>query len=183
MRVFLALCLTVIGILAFNKPATTAIAQQQKQDSSSKAGLQISLQGPNHPLKRNDKIKLQVLLTNVSYRSFYVLGSLEWGHNASLLFHVRDASGKEIEPTAFPDTQITLDPDDESEFLKLRPKHFVGTSLVSDLRFLNMNQPGKYSVYVEYFCKFPSSSVAVKPFWGRENETIFSNLVWIEVLR
>lgn len=183
MRVFPVLGLTLIGVLALNSTDAAAIAQQQKQDPSSKAGLQISLHGPNHPLKRNDKIKLQVLLINVSYRSFYVLGALEWGYNASLLFHVRDMSGKAIEPTALPDTQIIVDPNDESEFLKLRPNHFIGTTLVSDLKFLNISQPGKYSVYVEYFCKVPSSSVSVKPFWGRENDTIFSNLVWIEVLR
>ena len=182
MRVFLALGLIVIGIITLNTE-TRAISCQQKQDSSYNEGLQVSLNGPNHRLKRNDKIKLQVLLTNISYKSFFVLGSLEWGYNASLLLHVRDASGKEIKPTALPDTQIFVDPNDESEFLKLRPNHFVGTSLVSDLKFLNITQPGKYSIYVEYFSKVPSGNVSVKPFWGRENGTIFSNLVWIEVLR
>lgn len=182
MRALLAFCLTVIGIITLNNTATKAISHQQKQDSSHKEGLQISLHGPNNRLKRNDKIKLQVLLTNISYKSLYVLGSLEWGYNASLILHVRDASGKEIEPTAFPDSQIFVDLNDESEFLKLRPKHFVGTNFVSDLKFLNITQPGKYSIYVEYFSKVSRSTVTVKPFWGRENGTIFSNLVWIEVL-
>ena len=83
---------------------------------------------------------------------------------------------------AFPDTQIFIDTNHESEFLKLRPNHFVGTNLVSDLKFLNITRPGKYSIYVEYFSKVASSSVTVKPFWGRENGSIFSDPVWIEVL-
>lgn len=182
MRVFLALALTAVGPLTLTNIDTPAVSGQNKQDSSYKDGLQISLSGPNHQLKRNDKIKLQVQLTNISYKSLYVLSSLEWGYNASLLLHVRDAAGKEIEPTAFPDTQLFIDTNDESEFLKLRPSHFVGTNFVSDLKFLNINRPGKYSLYVEYFSKVPSSSVMVKPFWGKENGTIFSNGVRIEVV-
>lgn len=183
MRVFLALCLTVVGVFTFNKSNTTATPQDQNADPSHKEGLQISLLAPKHRYKRNEKIKLHVILTNVSYKDLYVLGFLEWGFNASLLLHVRDASGKEIEPTAFPDSQIFVDPDDESTFLRLRPNHFIGTTFVSDLKFLNINKPGKYSVYVEYFSKVPSSTIPVKPFWGRENGTLLSNLVWIEVVR
>ena len=92
------------------------------------------------------------------------------------LLHVRDASGKEIEPTASPDTQIFIDRNNERAFLQLRPNHFVGTNLVADLKFLNITKPGKYSIAVEYFCKVPSNEVVVKPFWGRENGSIFSDL-------
>jgi len=182
MRRFLAFCLIVV-IFTLNNTVIKATRQAQKADPSYKEGLQISLLAPKRRYKRNEKIKLHVMLTNVSYKDLYVLGSLDWGYNASLLLHVRDASNQEIEPTAFPDSQIFVDPNDESAFLRLRPNHFVGTTFVSDLKFLNMNKPGKYSVYVEYFCKVPSSSVTVKPFWGHENGTLFSNLVWIEVVR
>src|SRR5689334_2683953 len=104
------------------------------------------------------------------------------GYNASLLLHVRDASGKEIDPVGFPDDQTFVDPLDESIFVKLPPRQFIGTSLVSDLKFLNMNKRGKYSIYVEYFSKLPSSGVKQKPFWGNENGAIFSNLVWVEII-
>jgi hypothetical protein len=182
MRVFLALSLSVVGILTFHDKATNAISQRQKTDASYKEGLQISVVAPKRRYKRNEKIKLQVILTNISYKNLYVLGALEWGYNASLLLHVRDASGKVIEPMAFPDTQVFVDPNDESGFVQLRPNHFLGTNLVSDLKFLNMTKPGRYSVYVEYFSKLPGNSVNVKPFWGSENGAIFSNLVWIEVV-
>jgi hypothetical protein len=183
MRVFLGLSLTVVGIFALNNAVTRANQQDQKAGSTYKEGLQLSLLAPRHRYKLSEKIKLHVMLTNVSYKSVYVLGSLEWGYNASLLLHIRDSSSKEIEPKAFPDSQIFVDPNDESAFVKLHPNHFVGTTFVSDLKFLNIHKPGKYSVYVEYFSKVPSSSATVKPFWGRENGTLFSNLVWIEVVR
>ena len=122
------------------------------------------------------------MLNNITSKNIYLLGSLGWGHNASLLLHVRDAAGKEIDPVGFPDDQTFVDLLDESTFVKLPPRQFIGTNLVSDLKFLNMNKPGKYSIYVEYFSKIPSSGVKQKPFWGNENGTIFSNLVWVEIL-
>ena len=182
MRILLALSLAVVAIITVQNPAGSAISQQQKADASYKEGLQISLGAVKRRYNRNEKIRLQVLLTNVSYKNLFVLGALEWGPNASLLLHVRDSGGKEVEPTAFPDTQLFVDPNDERAFLQLRPNHFVGTNFASDLKFLNVTKPGKYSVYVEYFCKVSSNEVNVKPFWGRENGTIFSNLLWIEVL-
>ena len=183
MRLFLAFCLIIVAILTLNNTATRATKQDQQADPSYKEGLQISLLTPKHRYNLNEKLKLHVMLTNVSYKDLYVLGSLEWGDNASLLLHIRDASSKEIEPTAFPDSQIFVDPNDESAFVRLRPNHFLGATFVSDLKFLNITKPGKYSVHVEYFSKVSSSTVTVKPFWGRENGTLFSNLIWIEVVR
>jgi hypothetical protein len=183
MKAFLVLVLIIAGASILNHTGAKAISQKGKTDPSYKEGLQISLVTPKLTYKRNEKLKLQVMLTNVSYKNLYVLGSLEWGYNASLLLHVRDASGKEIEPKAFPDTQVFVDPNDQSTFVKLQPNHFLGTNFVSDLDFLNLTKPGKYSVYVEYFSKVPASAVTAKPFWGHENGTIFSNLVWIEVIR
>jgi hypothetical protein len=141
MGVLRAIGLIVVGLLTFHNMAVDAISKQQKEDPSSKAGLQISLVAPNSRYKRNERIKLHVMLTNVSYKDLYVLGSLEWGESASLLLHVRDASGKDIEPRAFPDSQIFVDTDDASSFLKFRPNHFLGTSLVSDVKFLNIAKP------------------------------------------
>ena len=67
MKVFLALGLTVVGIFTLNNTATRATQQDQKADPSYKEGLQISLLAPKHRYKRNEKIKLHVMLTNVSY--------------------------------------------------------------------------------------------------------------------
>src|ERR1044072_7230845 len=178
----LHLGLILLILLSPGNIRTSAAQQKQNNDPSAKAGLKISLISPKLKYRRSEKIKLYVMLNNITLENIYVLGSLGWGYNASLLLHVRDASGKEIDPEGFPDDQTFVDPMDESTFVKLPPKQFIGTSLVSDLKFLNMNKPGKYSIYVEYFSKIPRSAVKQKPFWGYENGTIFSNLVWVEII-
>ncbi len=178
----LHLGLILVTLLSLGTIRTTGKQQKENNDSSTKEGLKISLISPKARYRRSEKITLHVMLNNISSNNIYLLGSLGWGYNASLLLHVRDAAGKEIDPVGFPDDQTFVDPLDESTFVKLPPRQFIGTNLVSDLKFLNMNKPGKYSIYVEYFSKIPSSGVKQKPFWGNENGTIFSNLVWVEIL-
>jgi len=175
--------LILVALLSSGNIRTTVAQQKQNNDPSTKEGLQISLILPKLKYRRGEKIKLHVMLSNTTPENIYVLGSLGWGHNASLFLHVRDAAGKEIDPQGFPDDQTFVDPLDESSFVKLPPRQFIGTNLMSDLRFLNMNKPGKYSIYVEYFSKVPSSAVKQKPFWGYENGTLFSNLLWVEVMQ
>lgn len=174
--------LILVTLLTLGNIRTRATQQKQNNDPSTKEGLKISLISPKLKYRRSEEIKLHVMLSNITSKNIYVLGSLGWGYNASLLLHVRDASGKEIDPEGFPDDQTFVDPLDESTFVKLPPRQFIGTNLVSDLKFLNMNKPGKYSIYVEYFSKIPSSAVKQKPFWGHENGTIFSNLVLVEII-
>ena len=178
----LHLGLILVIVLSLGNIRTKATQQKQNNDPSTKEGLKISLISPKLKYRRSEKIKLHVMLSNITSENIYVLGSLGWGYNASLLLHVRDASGKEIDPEGFPDDQTFVDTQDESTFVKLPPRQFIGTNLVSDLKFLNMNKPGKYSIYVEYFTKISNSAVKQKPFWGHENGAIFSNLVWVEII-
>jgi hypothetical protein len=178
----LYLALIFVALLSLDNILTSANQQKQNNDPSTKEGLQISLISPQVKYRRSEKIKLHVMLSNITSKNIYVLGFLGWGYNSSLLLHVRDASGKEIDPEGFPDDQTIVDPEDESAFVKLPPRQFIGTKLVRDLEFLNINKPGKYSIYVEYFSKISSKAVKQKPFWGIENGTIFSNLVWVEII-
>lgn len=177
----LHLGLVLVTVLSLGNIRTRA-NQQKENDPSTKEGLKISLLSSKVKYRRSEKIKLHVMLNNITSKNIYLLSSLGWGYNASLLLYVRDAAGKEIDPDGFPDDQIFVDPLDDSTFVKLPPRQFIGTNLESDLNFLNLNKPGKYSIYVEYFCKLPSSKVKQKPFWGQENGTIFSNLVWVEII-
>lgn len=178
----LHLGLILVTLLSLGNIGTRATQQKQNNDPSTKEGLKISLISPKLKYRRSEKIKLHVMLSNITSENIYVLGSLGWGYNASLLLHIRDASGKEIDPEGFPDDQTFVDPLDEGAFVKLPPRQFIGANFESDLKFLNMNKLGKYSIYVEYFSKIPSSAVKQKPFWGHENGTIFSNLVWVEII-
>lgn len=81
-----------------------------------------------------------VMLMNSGKKDVYVLGTLEWGHAASLLFHIFDASGKEIKPPAFPDDKTLIPRGDNSAFVKLRPSHFLGTDFYAPLNLLGLDR-------------------------------------------
>src|SRR5437762_9658149 len=103
MRVILVLGLTFAVMASPNNQATKPTQRDEKPNVRQKAeGLQVSLAAPKRQYKRGERIKLHVMLNNTGNKNLYVLGTLEWGYNASLLLHVRDASGKEVEPRGSP---------------------------------------------------------------------------------
>jgi hypothetical protein len=79
-----------------------------------------------------------VMLNNSGKKDVYVLGKLEGRRLASFLFHIRDASGKEITRRAFPDDQTFVPQGDPSSFVKLLPSHFLGTDFFAPLELLNI---------------------------------------------
>lgn len=147
------------------------------------SGVQLSLVPQKHRYKRRDQLRLDVLLRNSREEDIYVFATLDFGHSASLLLHISDASGKEIEPTVMFDAQTHASPDDKEAFLKLRSNHFIGTTFFSPLKFLNLIKPGKYAIVAEYNCPFSNVEVGLKPFLSKENGPIKSNTVWIELVR
>lgn len=178
--------LLVLG-LAFG--AINSLALQAKERNEVAAirqkpkPLEVTLIAPKHKYARNEKLNLHVMLNNPSNDYIYVFGTLEWGYSASLLLHVRDSSGKEIEPVGFPDERSYASPDDQSAFVKLPPKQFIGTDFTATPKFLNLTKPGKYTVFVEYNSPFLTSEVKLIPFWGKDSGTIKSNVVTVEILR
>lgn len=145
--------------------------------------LELSLVSQKRKYRRNDQFKLQVLLRNSSERDVYIFGTLDWGYSSSLMFYIRDAQGKEIQPVLSPDAQTYASSENTSAFVKLGPDHFLGTTYYAPLKFMNLTRPGKYAIFVEYNSPFSASEVKLSPFWGKENGTLKSNVVWIEVVR
>jgi len=179
----LVLALALGAILSF--AGETAMAQEQKGDATSAqhGGLELSLVSQKRRYKRNDQFKLQVMLVNPSSKPVYVFGTLDWGYSASLMFYIRDASGREIEPKLSPDAQTYASADDKSAFVKLEPEHFLGTTYFAPLSLMNLTRPGRYAVSVEYTSPFSTAEVELKPFFGKESGSLKSNVVWIEVVR
>lgn len=123
------------------------------------------------------------MLTNSGKEPVYIFGELDFGYSASFVLRVRDASGKEIQPVGRFDDLTLISPRDTSAFVKLLPHHFFGTNFFSPLAVLNLNKPGKYAVFAEYHSPFAATDVPLSPFWGKENGTIRSNIVGVEVVR
>lgn len=147
--------------------------------------LELSLVADKLTYKHDASLRLHAMLVNADYvNDIFVYGTLGWGYSASLTFTLRDASGREIHPRIIPDDLTPpLSREDTTAFVKLRPKHYLGTDLVAKLDLLNLSKPGKYSVFVEYHSPIVGTEVKLSPFWGKEKGTIKSNVVWFEVVR
>lgn len=184
MRVlFLAFVFGFLFSLVSQEAGTTEF--QQKDVMTQKApDLEVSLVADKHEYKPGDQIKLEVFLVNSNaVKDIFVYGTLQFGVRASFSLFRRDSKGKEV-PTRFIDDAWELPPksNDVDAFVKLLPFHFLGTTYKSSIRLLNMERPGKYTMWVEYHSPISAANVEVTPFWGKENGRLKSNVVEIEVL-
>lgn len=146
--------------------------------------LEVSLVANKRTYKPRDRIRLEVTLTNNNaVKELFVYGTLEFGYRGSFRLYRRDAKGKEVLTRMIDEAlEMRPKPDDISAFVKLLPFHFLGTTYRSSIYFLNMEKPGRYSMWVEYHCPISIADVRVSPFWGSEKSIVKSNVVSINVL-
>ena len=147
--------------------------------------LEVTLAADKRTYQAGDRIKLEVRLTNNNaVKDLFVYGTLEFGYRGSFTLYRRDAKGKEV-PTRMIDEALELrpKPDDIGAFVKLLPFHFLGTTYRSSIHLLNMERPGRYTMWVEYHCPISNADVELSLFWGKESGTIRSNVVWVELVR
>jgi hypothetical protein len=185
MRVLLILGLAFGTLVSFaSQAARTQELQQSVTVQQKAANLEVSLVADKRTYKRTDDIDLEVKLTNThGVKDIFVYGTLQFGFRGSFMLYHLDAKGKDVPTQFFPEAQTRLpDPKDTSAFVKLLPDHFLGTYYRSSIHTLNMVRPGKYSMWVEYSCPISIVDVELKPFFGKENGIIKSNVVRIEVL-
>jgi hypothetical protein len=174
MKVFLVFVL-VAGLLTHS-----ATAKGQKAINKQNQ-LELSIIADKRRYKATEQLRFNVLLMNSGKEDVYIFGTLDFGYSASLILHIRDASGKEVQP--FFDDLTFASPNDTSAFVKLLPDHFLGTKFYSPVNDLNMNRPGRYAIYVEYHSPFSASDVQLKHFWGKENGRLKSNVLNFEIIR
>ena len=175
----------VLGFLVSFASQVTGTHETKKNDAVGASDLEVSLVADKHSYKAGDRVELKLTLTNSNaVKDLFVYGTLEFGPRASFTLFRRDAKGMEV-PTRFIDDAWELPPkaNDRSAFVKLLPFHFLGTTYRSSINLLNMERQGKYTMWVEYHCPISVANVEVTPFWGKENGTIKSNAVEIEVVR
>ena len=180
--VILGLVLVIVASL------TSQVAGAKKQEvrvtnNQNVGGLELSIISRKTRYKVTDQIRLEVMLSNTGKEAIYIFGTLDWGYSASFVLHIREASGKNVQPRAFFDDLTFTSPDDKSAFVKLLPHHFLGTNFFSPLDVLNLDRPGRYAIYVEYQSPFSATDVRLSPFWGKENGRIKSNVLNVEIVR
>jgi hypothetical protein len=184
MKVLLILGLVFGTVVSFASQAARTQELPENVAVKQKAtDLEVTIVADKRRYKRRDRITLEVKLTNThGVKDIFVYGTLEFGHRGSFTFYHRDAKGKDV-PTQFIDEALTdlPKPNDRSAFVKLLPDHFLGTYYRPSIRELNIERPGRYTMWVEYHCPISTADVELSPFWGSENGIIKSNVVWIEV--
>lgn len=94
MRVLLIVALIIgVNIQGPNCPKLYA-QQSQARIERMENRLEVSILPSKRRYRPNEQLKLLVMLMNSGRKEVYILGKLEWGHSASFLFHIIDASGK-----------------------------------------------------------------------------------------
>ena len=182
--------LMILGLILGANPVVVgyhagSTAQKESSPVTQKTKrLELSIVTDRQKYKENSRIRLTAMLTNVDYvKDIFVYYRLGWGYLSSLTYTIRDASGKLIHPTVLADDlPFPIARDDNTYFVKLAPEHFLGTALVGRLDQLNLRRPGKYSISVEYHSPISSTGVDLNNFWSKEDGTIRSNVVHIQVL-
>src|ERR1700752_4844246 len=184
MKVIFILGLVLVIVASLTSQAAGAKKHEARVTNNQKvSGVEVSIISRKTRYKVTDQIRLDVMLSNSGKEAVYIFGTLDWGYSASFVLHIRDASGKNFQPRAVFDDLTFTSPDDKSAFVKLLPHHFLGTNFFSPLDILNLDRPGRYAIYVEYQSPFSATDVQLKPFWGKENGRIKSNVVNVEIVR
>jgi hypothetical protein len=184
MKIILILGLVLGFVVSLTSQVVSAKEHQASvTNKQNVSGLEVSIIARKGRYKLTDQIQLDVMLSNSGKEAVYIFGTLDWGYSASFILHIRDASGREVQPRGFFDDPTFTSPDDKSGFVKLLPHHFLGTYFFSPLDVLNLDRPGRYAMYVEYQSPFSATDVQLKPFWSKENGRIKSNIVNVEIVR
>lgn len=189
MKTLLVAAIAILSVSSFLSERTaagrSALPQHANTSQNSAQTLKLSLVANKRTFKRSDAITLQVNLINPDFnQSVFVYGTLDWGYSASLTLHVRDGAGNRV-VSRFYDDALTppLKSGDQTVFVKLRPQHLLGTYYSSTIQELHMERLGTYRIHVQYHSPISASDVDLRPFFGRENGSIRSNVVQIQVVR
>jgi len=147
-----------------------------------KPALKVLVSADKEKYKVGDQIKLTVSLLNDSNQELFLYGYLSWGYSSSFTLRITELTGREVMPEGLDDS-ITPPPpsNDKSVYVKLNPKHFLGTTRIQSLKELNIDRQGKYKVAVDYHSPIPESFGQGLPIWSREMGTVKSVPIQIEV--
>jgi hypothetical protein len=179
---------TVRLVLAFSIAAVvgsvlTSSVPMQGGDIKKDVPLLVTLRTDKSVYLPKERIHLQVLLTNVSSKRLYVPLPLDWGESASLSLWASDSVSKKEVQGSFLADAVTPLPEKREDFVQLLPNHILGVSDQISLEDINLNRPGKYDLYVNYHCPVPAEFNFGLPIWSREQGSIRSNVVTIEVAK
>jgi hypothetical protein len=176
----LLVLLAATTVIVTNAKTLSKTDSKTVERATNSPALELSIVSSKVTYGMNDQFKLNVMVTNISDKEFYMFGRLAWGYSGTLMFFIYDSAGKEIEPKLIPDEPPLAPSDEYSDYIKLRPNHSLGTTYFAPMNLMNL-RPGRYSIVVKYRCPFSKATVKVDPFWGKESGILVSNTVHMKV--
>ena len=169
---FARLCVSILIVICFSVPIFP----------QSKSKLSLSIELNKRRYRWDEQMTLNASLVNLGQDSIYIFGELFWGYRVAFLPRLLDSSGKEMDLRIIPDEVTLSSPEEQSAFVKLFPYQFLGSVFRSSINDM-VTKPGRYGIYVEYLPRFSVREVKPQPFWGSENGTLKSKVVYFEVVK
>jgi hypothetical protein len=129
----------------------------------------------------NQAVNLDVRIINRTSDAISIFGKLLWGYEAGLILHVADEHGIPVQAQHL-DVDIVPPPTlaDPTTYLVLSHGNFLGAERTDTPENLFNNQPGRYSLTVEYRSPVPRRYAKAANFWASENGVLRSNVCSIE---
>ena len=99
MKVILILGLVLGFVVSLtSQPAGAKKHEASVTNNQNVSGLEVSIISRKSRYKVTEKFQLDVMLSNSGKEAVYIFGTLDWGYSASFVLHIRDASGKNVQP-------------------------------------------------------------------------------------
>ncbi|MDR2011942.1 MAG: hypothetical protein LBQ20_02600 [Rhodanobacter sp.] len=150
-------------------------------ESAHMPAIKVILNADKSIYRFNEKIVIQVLLTNNSELPVYVNDWLDWGESASVSLWLKDlSSGKDMAQTMISDA-ISPPPSSKDDFVKLLPNHVYGIIIITNPSELGAQKNGTYELVAQYHSPIPASMSYGLPILSRENGKIISNRISLKV--
>ena len=178
----LALLVSVMALFI-----TVSMAQQvaptMNETPTHAAPLQLIIASSKERLRQNESFVLEVKLVNKSGEKVSVFGQLLWGHAGGLTVHVSDQSGQPVDAEEHDDDMLVPSALGNPEaYVVLLPDHLLGIERKDSPKNL-FRKPGSYSLFVEYQSPVPARYAKTPNFWGRENGSIRSATIHVQVTK
>lgn len=166
---------------------TEGVAQQaaptMNETPQHVAPLRLVVSSSNERIRQNESFVLEVKLVNTSSEDVSVFGQLLWGHAGGLTVHVSDQNGQPVDAEQHDDDVLIPSVLGNPEaYVVLLPNHLLGIERKDSPKNL-FRKPGLYSLFVEYQSPVPARYAKTPNFWGRENGSIRSGAIHIQVIK
>ena len=176
-----AFCMLFTGRAKAETPVGKGGGSMSVFDSKQKHGIIVKISTEKMEYRLGDKLKLEVLIKNISPKDMFIYNELDWGESSSFSLWVKDArTGKDVVGQHLADA-LPPPPSSKDQFTKLVPGYSFGFESNWMIKEINIDKPGDYLLEVVYHSPVPPEFAFGLPVWSTEMGKVGSNVVKIHV--